>query len=138
MHWRRLRVCLHMQTRSSCCVPPVAPSGLLWLQTVPLGSQELGLWSGGSGLPPERISVLFKLLLTLVKETTNCLIAPFSVFHFLLHPAGLGLGSAVFQTRPQQQNSNICNTKLLNCANTPLALNRALFFSYVLQRHCND
>lgn len=54
-----LRECALVQAVCVCVYGPIAaaahhlwpssPSGLLWLQTVPLGSQELGLCMSGTG-----------------------------------------------------------------------------------------
>lgn len=71
------------------CRPVAAAACHLWLPQALCGSkqslygsQELGLWSGGRGLSPERIAVLSKLLLTPAKEMTNYFIVPFFVPSF--------------------------------------------------------
>lgn len=120
-------VCWHMQTRSSCCVPPVAPN------SPSEAHRNWGSGSGGRGLPPKGVTVLSKLLLTQARATSNIADCTILCSFFLLQHAGLGLVSAVFQAWPQQRNSNVCYMKPLNCTNTPLPLNRALFSSYVLQ-----
>lgn len=133
MHWCRLCVCLRMQTRSSCCVPPVVPSGPLCLQAVPLGSQELGLWLRPAAWKNHKRFP--KLLLAPATERTNCLIALFSVPSFYC-TLQVWAWAPLF-SRPGR-SSNICNTKQPNCTKHSPGLNRALFFLYVLQRRCND
>lgn len=120
------RVCTGAGCVCVCICRPVAAAAChLWFPQAHCGSKQShwadrswGLWLRGRGLQPGRTAALSKLLLTPATERTNCLIVLFSApsFHCTLQVRARG--SAAFQA--PGRSSNICNTKPLDCTNTPL------------------
>lgn len=102
VHWCRPCVCLRMQTRSSCCVPPVVPSGLLWLQTVPLGWQELGALVGRQRPAAWKNRRAFQTVI----DTGHIDWLYYSLLLLFIAPCRFGPGAPLRSrgSRPQQQH----------------------------------